>query len=283
MESLESVRLFVHFYYVFANEHVMASTLIYRVGFGIGMLALAASSLASACKGKDCADERVGQSRCVGNRIEFCGANNELSYDSCTVHPGNDKYCSPLLNACVTKEIYDAQTVSSSGEGGSMMHGSGGMHAGSGGDMVATTTASSTASSTAVSSSATGGGDLTLPLNGCDPNAMPGGAAALVDYSQNPTPAITFPGAGLEYTPACIKIKVGQSVLFLGNNTTFAAHPLVGGLADGSTKIEDPTSPILKTAAGQNATFAFNTPGAYGFYCDFHYVAGMKGAVYVIP
>lgn len=72
-------------------------------------------------------------------------------------------------------------------------------------------------------------------------------------------------------------------MLFLGINTTFAAHPLVGGLAEGSTKIEDPTSPILKTAVGQNITFTFNTPGAYGFYCEYHSANGMKGAVYVIP
>ena len=76
---------------------------------------------------------------------------------------------------------------------------------------------------------------------------------------------------------------INNRSVHIGKNFEAPAHPRVGALADGSTTIEDPTSPILKTAAGQNATFAFNTPGAYGFYCDFHYVAGMKGAVYVIP
>lgn len=261
----------------------MTSSWMYRVGFAVGILGLVMSPLASGCKGQDCADERVGEQRCVGNRLEICGSNNMLSYDSCTSHPGLDKYCSAVANACVTKEIYDAQTGSTTGAGGSMMTGAGGMHAGAGGmhagaggTSTTMTSSAEMASSSALSSSATGGGDITKPLNGCDP-------ATLLDYTLNPSPAVTFPGTGLEYTPSCIKIKVGQSVLFLGTNATFVQHPLSGGLVQGNAKVDDPTSPIKKTSTGQNATFAFPATGAFGFFCDYHFPAGMKGAVYVVP
>lgn len=261
----------------------MATHWLFRVGFSVGALCLALSSFSSACRGKDCADERIGQKRCVGNRLETCGPNNELLYDSCTDNEGANKYCSAAHEACVTKEVFDAQTVgsssASSGEGGSMMHGSGGMHAGAGGDMmVASSSASSTAevaSSSAMSSSAaTGGGDLTMPLNGCDP-------ATLTDYTTNPQPVVIF--SGISYTPACIKVKQGQSVLFVGSGTDFAVHPMYGGLIDAANvKFVDTIGPIKPTTSGTSVSFTFADTGAYGFFCDFHYAAGMKGAVYVV-
>ncbi|MBM4374657.1 MAG: hypothetical protein FJ095_06205 [Deltaproteobacteria bacterium] len=263
----------------------MATHWLLRVGIGVGALCLALSTFSSACRGKDCADERIGQKRCVGNRLETCGPNNELSYDSCTDNEGENKYCSVAHKACVTKEIFDAQTVGSSssaggGEGGSMTHGSGGMHAGAGGDMVASSSAVASsaemASSGAMSSSAaTGGGDPTMPLNGCDPNA-------LTDYTANPLPVIVF--SGISYQPACIKIKQGNPVLFVGSGTDFAAHPMYGGLINSNNvKTVDSIGPIKPTTSGMQAQFTFPQTGAYGFFCDFHYAAGMKGAVYVVP
>jgi plastocyanin len=267
----------------------MTSRFLYRLGFGVGVLSLALSSMGGGCKGKDCADERIGQKRCVGNRLETCGPNNELTYDSCTDNEGPNKYCSAAHKACVTKDIFDAQTVgstASTGEGGSMMHGSGGMHAGAGGDMTVAMSSADVASSSAMSSAemastamsssaATGGGDLMTPINGCDPNT-------LKDETANPLPVIIF--SGLTYMPACIKIKVGQSVLFVGSGTDFVTHPLYGGLIDSTNvKTVDSIGPIKPTTTGNSVSVAFTSQGAYGFFCDFHYAAGMKGAVYVVP
>jgi plastocyanin len=265
----------------------MATHWLLRVGIGVGALCLALSSLSTACRGKDCADERIGQKRCVGNRLETCGPNNELLYDSCTGNAGENKYCSAAHKACVAKEVFDAQTVGSSssaggGEGGSMMHGSGGMHAGAGGDMAASSSAMSSgseaASSSAMSSSAaTGGGDITMPLNGCDPNA-------LKDYTSNPLPVVMFMLSAISYNPACIKIKKGQPVLFVGGGADFATHPMYGGLIDANNvKTVDSIGPIKPTTSGTEVQFTFPTTGAFGFFCDLHYAAGMKGAVYVVP
>lgn len=259
----------------------MSQSWIFRVGFGIGMFALALSPLAGACKGKDCADERIGQKRCVGNRLETCGPNNELIYDSCTDNPGEDKYCSPLLKACVTKEIFDAQTASvgtGAGGAGGATAGTGGSTASAGGEMMASSSSDAASSSAAMSSSAaTGGGDLMTPLNGCNPNN-------LTDYTAPNAAAVVTFGNGFSYAPPCIKVKVGQTVTFLGINSTFAAHPIAGGLVDANgNKVADPTNPVKPTNSGTQVDVTFGTMGAWGFYCEFHAAAGMKGAVYVVP
>ena len=266
----------------------MTARLIYRLSLGVGALTLALSSMVGACKGKDCADERIGQKRCVGNRLETCGPNNELSYDSCTDNEGLDKYCSAAHKACVTKEIFDAQTVGSSssgGEGGSTMS-AGGM-GGAGGEMMASSSVASSSAETASSSSeaasssamsssaATGGGDLMLPLNGCDPTN-------LVDKTADPVPVVLF--SGIAYDPPCMKIKQGQSVIFVGAGADFTTHPLYGGLIDAQNqKFVDMIGPITPTTMGSQLSVSFNETGAYGFFCDFHYAIGMKGAIYVVP
>jgi plastocyanin len=76
----------------------------------------------------------------------------------------------------------------------------------------------------------------------------------------------------MQYSPACIKIKVGQSVTW---NGAFQFHPLeaVGG---------DTPSPITATNSGTTVTFAFAREGTFGFDCANHPTI-MHGAVLVVP
>lgn len=267
----------------------MMNRSLVRLVLGVGFLSTVLTAFTGACKTDECSVERIGQKRCVGNRLELCNPDLTLSYDSCTDNVGDNKYCSAAHKACVTKEIFDAQTVAASttsaGEGGSTVSGMGGMGGmtSAGGEMTTaaeTVAASSStqASSTAASSTAasTGGGvDLNSPVNGCDPKA-------LTDYTQSQSPIILFSG-GTTYTPACIRVKAGQSVMFFGNGATFDQHPMSGGTIVNNTKMPDPTSPIKPTKTGSTVTFLFSKSSVYGFYCDTHYMAGMKGAVYVEP
>jgi plastocyanin len=87
---------------------------------------------------------------------------------------------------------------------------------------------------------------------------------------------VTFGGtAGMAYSPACLIVSTGTSVVFEGS---FSFHPLAGGEA-GSPDADSPFTP--PTTSGSSAPFTLATPGAYGFYCGNHYASGMKGAVYV--
>jgi plastocyanin len=117
------------------------------------------------------------------------------------------------------------------------------------------------------SGGAGGGGSATF--NGCTQ-----GAAA--DHTADATTTIS--NAGLSYTPKCIRIKAGASVVF---QTDFVAHPLVGGEVAGGMKVEEASSPIQKTTSGAEATFVFPTGGTFGYYCDSHALGGMAGAIYV--
>ncbi len=42
-------------------------------------------------------------------------------------------------------------------------------------------------------------------------------------------------------------------------------------------------SPIRYTSSGTVATFKFLYPGTYGFFSEYPYADGMKGAVFVVP
>jgi plastocyanin len=112
-------------------------------------------------------------------------------------------------------------------------------------------------------------------INGCDlTNAvnLTGGA---------PT-AIAFGGAlGLNYVPKCIKVTQGTVVTFNGD---FSGHPLVGGEVAGGSKVQASTGPFLPaTSTGMAASFTMSATGAFPYYCDFHALSGMTGAVFVVP
>jgi plastocyanin len=108
-------------------------------------------------------------------------------------------------------------------------------------------------------------------VNGCTDAAL-----AASDHTQPGDPrAITIPGPGqapAQKVPACMTVKVGQSVTWNGG---FTSHPLEpsGG---------DQGSPIGLTTTGTTVSFAFSAPGTFGFHCANH-PSVMLGAVRVVP
>jgi plastocyanin len=118
------------------------------------------------------------------------------------------------------------------------------------------------------------GGSSTEAVNGCDP-------AKAKDMTSSADVTVKFPVSATEfaYTPACIKIKKGSKVTFAGE---FADHPLSGGTVDDQAAMhKDAKSPIKETATGTKATFTFPNAGSFGYFCEFHFSGGMKGAVIV--
>ena len=95
-----------------------------RWGVGAVVLALAVTPLMPSCASRDCAEERAGEQRCVGNRIETCNEDGTLTYESCS---SRGLFCSDELLACVTAEV----AMSGSGGGAS---GGNGAQGGTGGD-----------------------------------------------------------------------------------------------------------------------------------------------------
>jgi plastocyanin len=76
-----------------------------------------------------------------------------------------------------------------------------------------------------------------------------------------------------QYSPKCMKVLAGQSVTFSGSFSTHPLHQSCG-----------PSLAIDTTAAGSTASFVFDTPGEYGFYCSVHGTpegAGMAGSILV--
>lgn len=123
----------------------------------------------------------------------------------------------------------------------------------------------------------TGTGGSSTTLNGCNP-------ATAMDLTGQTTATIAFGGSiGLAYSPACIKVKVGTMVTFNGD---FSSHPLQGGVATISTATPaaSGTTPLPTTtplSTGMTQTFTMQPAGNYGFYCEFHVLLGMQGAIFV--
>ncbi len=89
---------------------------------------------------------------------------------------------------------------------------------------------------------------------------------------------VTAGAGGPKYSPACLKIKVGESIEFKG---TSSIHPLVG-----MTTVGTQPNPIGPEST-VDKTVKFDAPGSFGFYCTNHggdgASSGMVGAVYVLP
>ena len=135
----------------------------------------------------------------------------------------------------------------------------------SGGGGMGSSSSSSTSTSTSTSSSSSG-----APLiNGCD-------QATAEDHLADPKVTINVGVNGFTYSPACIRVKSGTDVNFVG---MFSSHPTVGGLA-GSPPVPDSASPIKQTNSGTSVTFTMDTVGTYPFYCEYH-TPNMAGAVFV--
>jgi plastocyanin len=89
----------------------------------------------------------------------------------------------------------------------------------------------------------------------------------------NAARAITFPTGVIpsQYSPNCLKIKVGQSVTWNGG---FANHPLIASGGDSG-------NPITTTSTGTTKSFTFSAAGTYGFACQLHSLS-MLGAIQVV-
>jgi plastocyanin len=119
-------------------------------------------------------------------------------------------------------------------------------------------------------SGGSGGTGMPVIVNGCN-------SSTAVDMTASPAIMITF--AGIEYTPQCVRIKSGTTIVFSGN---FTNHPLVGGTVAGTTGTPDRGSPIPETSSGVELKFFFESvPAAYPYYCTAHVSSGMMGAIFV--
>ncbi|HVV83060.1 MAG TPA: plastocyanin/azurin family copper-binding protein [Kofleriaceae bacterium] len=107
-------------------------------------------------------------------------------------------------------------------------------------------------------------------INGCTE------ATAVDRTAAGASRTISF--AGEAYTPPCIKISAGQTVVWNGD---FSAHPLRPGLIVGGTPQNQPGNPIPPTSSGNTRQATFAVAGSYGFYCANHFPDGMMGAIYV--
>lgn len=78
-----------------------------------------------------------------------------------------------------------------------------------------------------------------------------------------------------QYTPKCLRMKVGQTVTFVGD---FDRHPLVSACG--------PSLAMDKRTGSGSAGFMLTAPGIYGYYClDHGNPAGavMAGGIDVVP
>jgi plastocyanin len=118
-------------------------------------------------------------------------------------------------------------------------------------------------------SAGAGGSGMPVVVNGCD-------STMAIDKTKDTITTVTF--AGIEYTPRCVRIHAGSTVVFTGN---FASHPLVGGTVAGATATPDPGSPVPPTDVGTEITFTLAKSGAHPYYCSAHASSGMMGAIFV--
>jgi len=110
-----------------------------------------------------------------------------------------------------------------------------------------------------------------IPCNSADAYTVATGAPV----------GITFDNT-LTYTPKCVKILPGWSVVFTaGNGTNFGIHPLFPSSSRGDAA----DNPITQVISGTTSpAFTFTKPGFYGYYCIEHGTdegSGMAGVVWV--
>lgn len=171
----------------------------------------------------------------------------------------------PLLVACGS-DSSDSPASGSAGSsaGGSSSGGSAGSSAGG------STSGGSGGSTSGGAAGAAGSTGALVDLAGCT-------EATATDKAGGGA-VVTAGVGGFKYSPACIKIKVGESIDFKGNS---AIHPLVGMTTAGTQP-----NPI-GAAATADKTVKFDASGTFGFFCANHggdgSSAGMVGAVYVVP
>ncbi len=84
------------------------------------------------------------------------------------------------------------------------------------------------------------------------------------------------------YRPRCVTISEGTRVQFAAI-PDFGMHPLYGGTVSGAQAIIDPSSPIGSFTSGSEGERILIDAGEFPYFCDFHFAAGMKGSIRVIP
>lgn len=120
------------------------------------------------------------------------------------------------------------------------------------------------------------GSDSGNPIDsGTDGAAAVNGCTAFTDMTADGG-VITGPATATpaQYSPNCVHIKVGQSVMW---NSDFTNHPLVPTAGVGSSG-----NPITATSTGSTVTFAFPAAGTFAYNCGIHSTT-MLGAVEVTP
>lgn len=108
------------------------------------------------------------------------------------------------------------------------------------------------------------GSDAAATVNGCTAYQDDTAGSAIIAGPSGAAPA--------QYAPACVQVKVGQSVTWTGD---LSSHPLE---ASGG----DSPNPIQTTKTGTTISFTFSQAGTFGFHCQAH-PATMQGAVEVTP
>ena len=159
------------------------------------------------------------------------------------------------LYACSSDSTSSSSTSSSGGkaDGGSSSSSSSG----------GSSSSSSSGGSSSSSSSGPSSGDGGTGVNGCTTFVDRTDAAA--------SRALTFDFGIASVPERCMKVKVGQDVVF---NGVADFHPLSGFGGD-------PPSPFPTGATTDPTTVSFSAAGTFGYHCDNH--ASMNGAIQVVP
>ncbi|MBX7113789.1 MAG: hypothetical protein K1X64_05585 [Myxococcaceae bacterium] len=121
---------------------------------------------------------------------------------------------------------------------------------------------------------------LSPPCDGgacVDPCTGYAGCVTFIDATANPSlREVNFGQNGNQYTPPCLRIRLGQTVTFSGGR--FDSHPIQQGCG--------PAPAITSIREGNARTFTFaQALGTYGYYCSAHGSAagsGMAGAIEVV-
>lgn len=98
-----------------------------------------------------------------------------------------------------------------------------------------------------------------------------------VDLTDAATKVVRFPGGNDRYSPACVRVRFGQSVTFQGGD--FGSHPM--------TQACGPiTMPAFEQSSGAAVSITFDKAlGVFGYFCTNHGSAsgsGMAGAIEVV-
>ncbi len=99
--------------------------------------------------------------------------------------------------------------------------------------------------------------------------------STFLDLTADAGATVRFPVGGTRYSPNCVRVRLGQSVTFVGD---FGPHPL--------NQACGPVSGLFSQGLGNSYTVTFtNGLGIYGYYCSEHGSSngsGMAGAIEVV-